>query len=497
MKEQILELNGICKDFPGVKALSNVNISFQKGEIHALMGENGAGKSTLIKILTGAHKKTSGKIKFNREELNEINPEVSKKMGINAIYQELTLFDYLPIYQNIFMGQEFNKKIVVDEEKMIRLTQDILKKLELKLNPKQLVKNLSIAEKQMIEIARALMFETKILIMDEPTSSISKKETEILFKTIKELKEQGITIIYISHRIEEIFELCDKVTILRDGKSIKTLKIEEILNEEELVNLMVDKKIDKFFPDRFPKIEEEILKVKDLEIKNIFGPINFSLKKGEILGIGGLVGSKRSELVEAIFALRVIDKGDIILDKKKVKFKTPTDSINNGFGLITEDRKKTGLFLQMGVRENITMAFIKKYLKNFKIINFYEEKRDVKNFIKRLKIKTPHIDQKIQNLSGGNQQKALIARWLLNNPKILMMDEPTRGIDVKAKTEIYNLMNELTDKGVSIIMISSEIPELLAMSDSIMVMCEGKISGFLNSEDKSEENVLKLAFGGA
>lgn len=496
MREQILELNEICKEFPGVKALSDVNIGFQKAEIHALMGENGAGKSTLIKILTGAHKKTSGKIKFNGKELNEISPEISKKMGINAIYQELTLFDHLPIYQNIFMGQEFNKKIVADEDKMIGLTKEVLKKLELKLNPKQLVKELSIAEKQMIEIARALMFETKILIMDEPTSSISKKETEILFKTIKELREQGITIIYISHRMEEIFELCDRVTILRDGKSIKTLKIQEIQNEEELVNLMIDKKMDKFFPDRFPKIQEEILRVEGLEIKNLFGPIDFSLRKGEILGIGGLVGSKRSEIVEAIFALREIDKGDIILDGKKVKFRTPTDSINSGFGLITEDRKKTGLFLQMGVRENITMAFMKKYLKNFKVINFLEEKTDTENFIERLKIKTPHMDQKIQNLSGGNQQKALIARWLVNDPKILIMDEPTRGIDVKAKAEIYNLMSELTDKGVSIIMISSEIPELLAMSDNIMVMREGKVSGFLNSENKSEENVLKLAFGG-
>lgn len=496
MSNTILKLSNITKEFPGVKALDGVNFELDHGEVHALLGENGAGKSTMIKILTGAHPKTSGSFIFQGEEIEHISPDISKTIGINAIYQELTVFDELTVAQNIFMGKEINGKILTNDRKMNEEARKIFENMGIDINPTSLVKELSIAQKQMVEIARVLSIETKVLIMDEPTSSISKKETEILFRLIKDLKESGVSIVYISHRMEELFEICDRITIMRDGKTVTTLKTEEISSEEELVNLMIDRKLDQFFPKRHIEIKEEILNVMNLTKENLFSDISFKLRKGEILGIGGLVGSKRSEVVESIFGLRSYDSGQIYLNGKEVKFKTPSDAIKNGFGLITEDRKKTGLFLQMSVKENTTMAGLKEVSKFKSIIDAKKENDVVDKYIKALKIKTPHMNQIIQNLSGGNQQKALIARWLLLQPNILIMDEPTRGIDVNAKAEIYNLMGDLVEDGVSIIMISSEIPELISMSDRIMVMREGHISGFLEGEEMVENNVLKLAFGG-
>ena len=430
MSNIILKLSNIAKEFPGVRALDNVNFELFHGEVHALLGENGAGKSTMIKILTGAHSKTSGKFIFEGKEIENISPDISKKIGINAIYQELTVFDELTVAQNIFMGKEINGKVLTNDKKMNEEAKKIFDNMGIDINPNSLVKELSIAQKQMVEIARVLSSETKVLIMDEPTSSISKKETEILFRLINDLKESGVSIIYISHRMEELFEICDRITIMRDGKTISTLNTKDVSSEEELVNLMIDRKLDQFFPKRKVEIKEEIMRVESLTKNNVFNDISFNIRKGEILGIGGLVGSKRSEIVEAIFGLRTYDSGKIYLNNEEVKFKTP------------------------------------------------------------------HMNQVIQSLSGGNQQKAIIARWLLLQPDILIMDEPTRGIDVNAKAEIYNLMGDLVESGVSIIMISSEIPELISMSDRIMVMREGHISGFLEGEEMVENNVLKLAFGG-
>lgn len=496
MSNIILKLSNIAKEFPGVRALDNVNFELFHGEVHALLGENGAGKSTMIKILTGAHSKTSGKFIFEGKEIEHISPDISKKIGINAIYQELTVFDELTVAQNIFMGKEINGKVLTNDKKMNEEAKKIFDNMGIDINPNSLVKELSIAQKQMVEIARVLSSETKVLIMDEPTSSISKKETEILFRLINDLKESGVSIIYISHRMEELFEICDRITIMRDGKTVSTLNTKDVSSEEELVNLMIDRKLDQFFPKRKVEIKEEIMRVESLTKNNVFNDISFNIRKGEILGIGGLVGSKRSEIVEAIFGLRTYDSGKIYLNNEEVKFKTPSDAIENGLGLITEDRKGTGLFLQMSVKENTTMAGLKKISKFKSIIDRKKEKEILEKYIEALKIKTPHMNQVIQSLSGGNQQKAIIARWLLLQPDILIMDEPTRGIDVNAKAEIYNLMGDLVESGVSIIMISSEIPELISMSDRIMVMREGHISGFLEGEEMIENNVLKLAFGG-
>ncbi|VIG11381.1 ABC transporter ribose-specific ATP-binding protein [Clostridioides difficile] len=496
MSNIILKLSNIAKEFPGVKALDNVNFELFHGEVHALLGENGAGKSTMIKILTGAHSKTSGKFIFQDKEIDNISPDVSKKIGINAIYQELTVFDELTVAQNIFMGKEINGKVLTNDKKMNEEAKKIFDNMGIDVNPNSLVKELSIAQKQMVEIARVLSSETKVLIMDEPTSSISKKETEILFRLIKDLKDSGVSIIYISHRMEELFEICDRITIMRDGKTVSTLNTKDVSSEEELVNLMIDRKLDQFFPKRKVEIKEEIMRVENLTKNNVFNDVSFNIRKGEILGIGGLVGSKRSEIVEAIFGLRTYDSGKIYLNNEEVKFKTPSDAIENGLGLITEDRKGTGLFLQMSVKENTTMAGLKKISKFKSIIDRKKEKEILEKYIEALRIKTPHMNQVIQSLSGGNQQKAIIARWLLLQPDILIMDEPTRGIDVNAKAEIYNLMGDLVESGVSIIMISSEIPELISMSDRIMVMREGHISGFLEGEEMVENNVLKLAFGG-
>ena len=394
------------------------------------------------------------------------------------------------------MGKEINGKFLTNDKKMNDEAKDIFDNMGIDINPKSLVGTLSIAQKQMVEIARVLSMDTKILIMDEPTSSISKKETEILFRLIKDLKNKGVSIIYISHRMEELFEICDRITIMRDGKTITTLITEEVESEEELVNLMINKKLDQFFPKRKVDIKGEVLRVENLTRNGVFSDVSFNVKKGEIFGIGGLVGSKRSEVVESIFGLNSFDSGKMYLNGKEIVFKDPSQAIKNGLGLITEDRKDTGLFLQMTVKENITMPGLSKVSKFGSVIDNNKEKKVVEGYIKSLNVKTPNMNQIIQSLSGGNQQKGIIARWLLISPDILIMDEPTRGIDVNAKSEIYNLMGDLVESGVSIIMISSEIPELISMSDRIMVMREGKVGGFLEGDNMVENNVLKLAFGG-
>jgi len=499
MDNEILRLEGLSKYFPGVKALDDISFDLIEGEIHALIGENGAGKSTLIKVLTGAYQKTHGKVFYRGNEVKKLNPTKAKSLGISAIYQELTLFPDLTVAQNIFMGNEkvYNKSNLVKDKEMMNEVRKIFKKIKLDISPEILVKNLSIAQQQMIEIARAISLDADILIMDEPTSSISNKETEILFEIIEDLKKQGVTIIYISHRLEEIFEIANRVTVLRNGKKIKTLKIDEIKNKDQLVNLMVGKEVTDLFPKKEVKIGDTILKVQNLSAQNKFEDINFELKKGEILGVGGLVGSQRTEVMETIFGLRNFDNGEIILNGHNVKISNPQNAIDLGLGLISEDRKGTGIIKTMSVKENITLPGLDLIDRKYSVlIDNKSEEIAAEALVDRLNVKTPSLRQKIDKLSGGNQQKAIIARWILLAPEILIMDEPTRGIDVGAKSEIYELMGELVAKGISIIMISSENPELLAMSDRIMVMREGKISGFLEGKKQTEENILKLAFGG-
>ncbi|MFW5889674.1 MAG: sugar ABC transporter ATP-binding protein [Bacillota bacterium] len=499
MDNEILKLEALSKFFPGVKALENINFDLMEGEIHALIGENGAGKSTLIKVLTGAHQRTSGKIIYRGNEIKELDPLKAKKLGISAIYQELTLFPELTVAQNIFMGNEkvHNISNIAKDKKMISDVRKIFKKIKLNISPEAVVKSLSIAQQQMVEIARAISLDADILIMDEPTSSISNKETEILFEIIKDLKSQGVTIIYISHRLEEILKIADRVTVLRNGKKIKTLKINEVKDKDQLVNLMVGKELTDLFPKKEVNIGDTILKVQNLTYEDKFKNINFKLKKGEILGVGGLVGSQRTEVMETIFGLRDFDKGEIILHGNNVKISNPQNAIDLGLGLISEDRKDTGIIKTMSVKDNITLPGLDLIERKYSVLIDNKSEEIISNtLVDRLRVKTPSLNQRIDKLSGGNQQKAIIARWILLEPEILIMDEPTRGIDVGAKSEIYELMGELVQKGISIIMISSENPELLAMSDRIMIMREGKISGFLEGEEKTEENILKLAFGG-
>jgi ribose transport system ATP-binding protein len=499
MDNEILRLEGLSKHFPGVKALDNISFDLIEGEIHALIGENGAGKSTLIKVLTGAYQKTDGKIFYRGTEVKNLSPTKSKNLGISAIYQELTLFPELTVSQNIFMGNErvYNKSNLVNDKEMTDEVRKIFKKIKLNISPDTLIKNLSIAQQQMIEIARAISLDADILIMDEPTSSISNKETEILFEIIEDLKNQGVTIIYISHRLEEIFEIANRVTVLRNGKNIKTLEINEIKDKDQLVNLMVGKEVTDLFPKKEVEIGETILEVKNLSYQDKFKNISFNLKKGEILGVGGLVGSQRTEVMETLFGLRKFDDGEIILKGNSVKISNAQNAIDFGLGLISEDRKATGIIKTMSVKENITLPGLDLIDRKFNVlIDNKAEEIATKSLVERLQVKTPSLKQKIDKLSGGNQQKAIIARWILLAPEILIMDEPTRGIDVGAKSEIYELMGELAKKGISIIMISSENPELLAMSDRIMGMREGKISGFLEGKNQTEENILKLAFGG-
>ncbi len=496
MKNQILKFEEVNKSFSGVQVLKNINLSLFEGEVHALIGENGAGKSTLIKILTGAYTKDSGKVTFAGNEIMHADPIATRMLGISAIYQELTLLQDMPVYQNIFLGSELTKGFTND--KMMKYeTMKVLESLAENIDPEAKISELTIANQQMVEIARSLLFNAKVLIMDEPTSSISQKETEKLFEKIHDLKDSGVTIIYISHRMSEIFEICDRVTVMRDGEVITTKEVSDIDGEEELVGYMIGKKNKSLFTKVDSHIDESILKIKNLSLEGVFKDINFEVKKGEIFGIGGLVGSKRSEIVETIFGLRNHTSGRVVLNGEEIINSSPMNSINKGLALVTEDRKKTGLFLDLDVRENITMPFL-DHLKKILFINRSKESSLVDKFMKQLNVKATSSKQIIRFLSGGNQQKALIARWICVNPLVLILDEPTRGIDVNAKTEIYTMMGELVKSGISIVMISSELPELITLSDRVLVMHEGEQVGILKTKAEiTEENILKLAFGGS
>ncbi|MCU9613128.1 sugar ABC transporter ATP-binding protein [Caldibacillus lycopersici] len=492
MKNTILELHNINKSFPGVKALSNVNFTLRKGEVHALMGENGAGKSTLMKVLTGVNKPDAGLIKFENQEYKSFDIIQSEKLGISMIYQELNLIPYLTIAENIFLARELKKKFTIDKRKMNAEAKQLFQRLGVEIDPTVTVKNLNIALQQIVEIVKAVSKNVKVLVMDEPTAPLTNDEVELLFVLVEKLKADGVSIIYISHRMDEIFRLCDRVTVLRDGQYVETKEISKT-NKDELIRLMVGRDITNQYP---PRIEvtsntKVALKVRNLtneKLKNV----SIDVKKGEIVGIGGLVGAGRTELLRAIYGVDKIYSGTIQKDNIDLHIKHPSEAIHLGIVLVPEDRKQQGLLLEMNIKDNISLPSLKD-LKKGLVINQRKIQVEVKELIKSLSIKTPSMNQISKNLSGGNQQKVVIAKWLLSQADILMFDEPTRGIDVGAKYEIYSLMNKLKNEGKSIIMVSSDMPELIGMSDRIYVMCEGQMSGHIMGEDINQEKILELA----
>lgn len=494
MKKPLLEMINISKSFPGVKALQNVNLKAYGGEVLALLGENGAGKSTLMKILSGVYKKDEGKVLIDGNEVNIGGIKDAENLGISIIHQELSLLSNLTIYENIFLGNEkySNAFRKLDKKYMKEKSIELLSKIGFNIKPDTLVKHLNVGEMQMIEIIKAVSKDSKIIIMDEPTTALTDVETEKLFEVIEKLKSQGIAIIYISHRMDEIFKICDSVTVLRDGKYIGDAKVKEV-SKDDLIAMMVGRKLEEQFPYRKEKDGEVLLKVENLCYKNKVKNVSFHVKEGEILGIAGLMGSGRTEAAKTIFGEYKKSLGDIYVEGNKVNIKSPKDAIEYGIAYLSEDRKKEGLVLNMSVRENMSICNLKKYENSLKRISKKDELEEVNTYIKKLSVKTPSPAQIIKNLSGGNQQKAIIAKWVMISPKVLIIDEPTRGIDVGAKKEIYEVLNELKKMGKAIIMISSDMPEILGISDRVIVMSEGKISGELSREEATQENIMKYA----
>ena len=482
--EYILEMKDISKTFPGVKALDHVQLQVRPGEVHALMGENGAGKSTLMKILMGIYTKDEGgEILFNGQPYHASTPKEAMDTGVAMIHQELNPILDMTVYENIFVGRELRKNGLVDKKAEIEEAQRLIEECGLHVSPKETLRNLTVAQCQLIEIIKAISINAKVIIMDEPTAAITDREVELLFGHIRRLTRKGVAIIYISHRMDEIFSICDRVSVYRDGQYIGSGDTKD-LSEAQLIKMMVGREI----TDVFPKLDAEIGEV-IFEAKNI---VSFSVRRGEILGIGGLVGAGRSELVEGIFGMHELSGGEIFVKGKQVKVHSPHDIIREGVALITEDRKGTGLNLTGTVNDNIAMVAIDKLLTHG-LYNKSKARSASQEYIEKLNIKTPSGDQIVGNLSGGNQQKVVIAKWLLNEPDIIILDEPTRGIDVGAKRDIYLLLGKLVQQGKAVIMISSEIPELMGVCDRIMVMCEGNFSGEVTREEFSQERIMTLA----
>lgn len=491
MHEDIkLELRGICKSFPGVRALNNVNIALRKGTVHAVVGENGAGKSTLMKIINGLYKKDAGHIYLDGKEVSFSGPRESAEAGIAMIYQELNFFPELTVAENIFMGRQPGKKGTVDWKEMVKQARKILEDNGLHYDPRMKIKELPIAGIQMLEIIKAVAFKAQIIIMDEPTSSISEKEVEVLFSTIERLKAQGISFLFISHRMEEVFQIADEITVIRDGETIISGSVRDF-DKNSLIAYMVGRPIENVYPKEEVPIGDVVFEAKNLSYKGMFENVSFNVRKGEIVGLAGLVGAGRSEVCRAIFGLGPIDSGEITLNGKKYTPKDVTHAIRNKVLMITEDRKKEGIFGVRGCRENITVT--KHRISRGFLINHKKEINEALQMVNKLYIKCASIETPINSLSGGNQQKALLARWLMVESNLLILDEPTRGIDVGAKYEIYNIMNELARQGYAILMISSELPELIGMSDRIYVMSQGIVTGCLNRNEFSQEKIMHLA----
>jgi len=493
-KNKFVYMKNICKNFPSVKALEDVSIAFNCGEIHAIVGENGAGKSTLIKILMGVYPETSGEIFIEGEKVNISDPVVSKSLGLSAVYQDVTIAGDLTVAENFFLGNiPRNKFGLVKWKYMNDVSQKALDALNIKVDAHSLVKNLPVAKQEMVVIAKKNFDKCKLMIFDEPTALLANEEVEELFKIIHQLKDEGAAIVYISHRLEEIFELCDVVTVLKDGKLIDTTSVSDT-TEDELISKMVGRTIEDMYSINHLKPGEKVLEVKGLTKLGKFEDISFELHKGEILGFFGLIGSGRTEIMRAIFGADRYDSGEVIVDGKKTAIKNPLNAINLGMGFLPEDRKTQGLTLKMSVKENINLASYPDISK-LGLINLIQEKMNADEYVDKLRVVTPSIFQKVLNLSGGNQQKVVVSKWLCKKSSIFIFDEPTVGIDVGAKTEIYKLLQDLLEAGNAVILISSYLPEIMGIADRIAVISEGKKMRILNRIDYDEEELLRLASG--
>lgn len=490
----VLEMEGITKSFPGVKALDNVQLKVRPHSVHALMGENGAGKSTLMKCLFGIYEKDAGKILLDGIETSFHSTKEALENGVSMVHQELNQVLQRNVLDNIWLGRYPKKGLFIDEKKMYEDTIRIFKDLDINIDPRKKVSELQVAERQMIEIAKAVSYNSKVLVMDEPTSSLTEKEVAHLFRIINKLRDSGVGIVYISHKMEEIKAISDDITILRDGTWVGTDSVKE-LDTDKIISMMVGRDL----TDRFPPKDNEV-KEKILEVKNLTGfyqptiqDVSFDLHKGEILGIAGLVGAKRTEIVETMFGMRKLESGQIFLHGKEVKNTDPKSAIKNGFALVTEERRSTGIFSMLDITANSTLSNLDKYKNKFGLLENKQMKDATKWVIDSMRVKTPSQSTPIGSLSGGNQQKVIIGRWLLTEPEVLMLDEPTRGIDVLAKYEIYQLMIELAKKEKGIIMISSEMPELLGVTDRILVMSNGRIAGIVKTSETNQEEIMALS----
>ena len=492
MSDNILELKHITKLYPGVVALNDVSLEVRRGEILALVGENGAGKSTLIKTCSGAITPTQGEIVINGKSFTGMTPQTSEQNGIGVIYQEFNLVGDLSVAENIFLGRAIRKGMVIDLKAMERESKKILDSLNIKINPKTLVKTLSVGYQQMVEIAKAVSQNAKLLIMDEPSAPLTSAEVEAMFAIVDKLKAGGVSIIYISHRLDEIFRLADRITILRDGQYVTTLNTDET-NKDELVKYMVGRQLTEVYPKRDEIcVKDEVI----FEAVNVSGNgdknISFKIHRGEVLGLGGLVGAGRTEFAELMFGMRPKTAGKFIFKGKEISPKTPKDAIELGIGLVPEDRKKEGALLGMSIRCKINMPIYQRISKGT-VINEKKEEEIAQTYRKEISIKTPTLDQLVKNLSGGNQQKVILAKWLAADSELLIFDEPTRGIDVGAKQEIYTLINHLVEQGKTVLMISSEMEELMGMSDRILILAEGNMTGELNKSEFNQERIMQLA----
>lgn len=491
----LVDMQGIGKSFPGVHALLDAQFNLKAGEVHALVGENGAGKSTLMKILAGVYTPDEGTILYKDRVVEIRNPRAARELGITMIHQELNLLPHLTVAQNIFVGHEPRSKIpfLLDEKRINQQASEILNHLKLDIDPRGRVNRLSVARQQMVEIAKALSYHSDVLIMDEPTATLTESEIEELFAVIQQLRSNGVGIVYISHRMEELKQISDRVTVMRDGQFVATNPTAEV-NIDQIISMMVGRTIYDSVPELPENPSNEIvLEVKGLRRGNLLKDVNFNLKRGEILGIAGLMGAGRTEVARAIIGADPVDSISMQVHGRSVRIKSPKEAVKNGIGYLSEDRKRYGLITGMDVSTNIVIASLRQFAKFFGILNERRIHNAAQSYSTTLAVKTPSVKQRVRNLSGGNQQKVVIAKWLVADSDILIFDEPTRGIDVGAKSEIYKLLNELARQGKSIIMISSELPEILRMSHRILVMCEGRITGELSSEEATQEKIITLA----
>ncbi len=495
MAESLVKTEKIAKEFSGTRVLNDINIEIKKGEIFGLIGENGAGKSTLIKIINGIYQPTEGRFFFDGKEVKKMDPFKAKKMGISTIPQEFNLVDHLNVYENIFLGQEHKKNaLLLDQNRMKQLTKELMEELKANISPENRIDEISVAQKQMVEIAKAIAYESKLLIMDEPTTVLTSNEIEVLFSLMRDLSNQGVTIVYISHKLREVKKICDRVMVLRDGEFISLNPTDEV-TEHEMANMMVGREFNQLFPEISIPEEESVFEVKGLSSSD--GRVkdaNFDLKKGEILGFAGLVGAGRTELAETIIGIREKAEGKILINGEEKDISSPRKAANNGIAYLPEDRQSTGIITSFEVPKNVTLISLQKYIKNF-LIGRNKERNKTQEYIDEFDIQVPSIDAKLNTLSGGNQQKVSLVKSLDTEPEIFIFDEPTRGVDVSAKMDIFNFINELVQSGISVIFISSELEEIIGMSNRVAVMREGKISGILEGDEITEEKIMYHATG--